>query len=679
MKRNKIIYLLASLMLVIASCKDDFLQEKVDLTGMNEEVFKDPVMAQAYVDFIYFLFQPDNNGQPFIHHQTGARGQFTDDFTQTTDELAGESDWNKPWATIANNQNHALQYFAERVPANGVQNNTWTRIRQMNLFMDEIDKHGLPEETRARLKGQVLFWRAFQYFELLRRYGGVPLVLTAQNPIIEEGSNANAVPRSKSSETLEQIVKDLDAAKSMLPDKWSSSADWGRITSGAAAALKGRVLLTWASPQFNRSDDRSRWQRAYDANKEAKEILERGGFGLFKAGGLANAQAWENMWFVQSNNPEAVIVYNYNNVTSDQTRRNNGHEQAARSRELLGGGSISPTKQMVDAFPMKDGKMKGDPTSAYTYDPNKFYKNRDPRFYKTFVFNGALWPHSANPNFRQWTYSWFNNAAQANTLQPNRYTETNPNSSGIYLRKATNPTASNGLGNFNVSTTDYMELRFAEVILNLAEAAIGIDRLDEGLEGIKAIRERAGLENNDGSYGLSDAVGDRDMLFAAVLRERQIEFAYEGKRFWDLRRWMLYDRHPEVNTLDRLGMEPINGTRRTGYWIYVKKSDGTPYVGTDNPLIRNNAGNIPVIDRQPASYPSGITNYDEYLDYLYDNYFVVKERDNLDPTTNNWKFTWFNEYYFFGLHQNILSVSPHLQQTQGWPALTGNGDFDPLQ
>jgi starch-binding outer membrane protein, SusD/RagB family len=117
----------------------------------------------------------------------------------------------------------------------------------------------------------------------------------------------------------------------MLPGRWTNTSDWGRITSGAAAALKGRVLLTWASPIFNRNDDRARWERAYNANKAAKELLETNGFGLYKVGNLANGEAWEKMWFVQSNNPEAVIVYNFNDVSSDQTQRNNGWEAAAHA------------------------------------------------------------------------------------------------------------------------------------------------------------------------------------------------------------------------------------------------------------------------------------------------------------------------------------------------------------
>jgi SusD family. len=121
----------------------------------------------------------------------------------------------------------------------------------------------------------------------------------------------------------------------------------------------------------------------------------------------------------------------------------------------------------------------------------------------------------------------------------------------VYVRKGSNLGASHVQGGFAFSGTDYMELRFAEVLLNLAESAIGSDKLDEGLTLIEKIRERAGLENGDGHYGLADAAGNRDKLFAAVLNERKIEFAYENKRFWDLRRWMLFN--DDFGTCSRLG------------------------------------------------------------------------------------------------------------------------------
>lgn len=663
----------------LSACSDKFLEEKRDLSGVNEQVFQDSAMAIAYVNYIYGLFQPADNAISFIVHQTGANGTYSDAYSRTTDELAGQTDYNREWASIAINQNHANQYFGQRMTTS-IANNTWTRLKQINIFLAEIDKHGLPENVRNRLKGEMYFWRGYQYFELLRLYGGVPLVLESQNPVGSEGNPELEVPRSSSSETLAQIVEDLDQAIALLPGRWvNATLDWGRVTSGGAAALKGRVLLTWASPLFNRNDDVARWETAYQANLAAKTLLESNGYGLFNTGGFSNGTAWENMWFKETDNMEGVLTWTFNTVTSDQTQRNNGWEQAARSRQQGGSGSVSPTKQIVDAFPMKDGKMPGDPSSAYTYDPKKFYKNRDPRFYKTFAYNGAVWPYGGNSSYRQWTYSWHSNNT---TTTPNVYTEANPNSSGIYVRKATNPAASNTSGDFSFSGTDFMELRFAEVILNLAEAAIGSNKLSEGLDLIKKIRERAGLEIGDGHYGLADAAGNRDKLFAAVLNERKVEFAYEGKRFWDLRRWMLFN--DDFGTCTRLGMTPLNGTRRKAYWIYVKRANGSKYVpasGEGDPLLRKANNTVPVIDREPVTLPPGFANYDAYLDHLYENYFEIIERDNLDPTNPaNWTFRWYNQYYFFGLHQNILVTAPYLEQTKDWPGLTGGaGTFDPLQ
>lgn len=676
MKNNIFIYFFAAFIVITAGCKKDFLEEKSDFGGTNEEVFKDPLLAQGYVDYVYGLFMPANNGTGFIQTNSASEdGTFNNVFTQTTEELAGETDYNKVWASVLYTNNHANKYFGQRMTA-GIRNNTWTRLKQINIFIAEIDKYGLPENTRNVLKGQMYFWRAWQYFELVRLYGGVPLVLVPQNPIAD-ANGENAVPRSKTSTSIDQICADLDMAKSLLPGKWTSSADWGRITSGAAAALKGRVLLTWASPLFNRQDDLSRWERAYTANLEAKTLLEQNGFGLFKTGGTADGKAWGDMWLSESGNPEAVMVYGFNNLAiGNNTTRNSGWEQATRSKEISGAGSISPTKQMVDAFPMKDGKMPGDNTSAYTYDPNKFYKNRDPRFYKTFVYNGALWPYAGATTYKQWTYVW---KKAANATFYNATTETRgANSSGIYLCKANNPTANNSIGHFSQSGTDYMEIRFAEVILNLAESAIGAGKLTEGLDGIKAIRERAGIENADGNYGLSASSGNRDKLFAAVLNERKVEFAYENKRFFDLRRWMLFEEGS--TTAARLGMPALNGTRRTGFVISVKTLENADFVGSNDPMLAVN-GTAPLINRDPASYPPGITTYDQYLDFLYDNYFKITVKDDLDKTNVNpsWTFKWYPEYYFFGLHQNVLTGSPYLEQTIGWNSLQGSGTFDPLK
>jgi hypothetical protein len=667
MKRNKIITIAALLAIGITGCKKDFLEEKRDLTGVNEEVFKDTLLATAYVDYVYGMFLPPATAANMWNAATG-----NSQLSQVTEELGGEVNWNKVWPNISYTNAHAPTYFGVKLPSGSVGNNTWTRIKQINQFLDNVDKYGMPEDVIKRLKGQLLFWRAWQYFDLVRLYGGVPLVLTAQDPIVAE-SEALAIPRSKTSECIDQICADLDAARDMLPGRWTG-ANWGRITSGAAAAFKGRVLLTWASPQFNPGDDVARWQRAYDANLAAKTLLEANGFGLYKTGNLSDGTAWENMFTTEVDNPEAVIVAGYNSTTASSVQKYNDWENQARPKEILGAGSLNPTKQMLDAFPMKDGKQAGQ--STYTYDLKKFYKNRDPRFYKTFAYNGALWPYQANANFRIWTYRWHANATATTPASTTELRGTN--NSGIYLRKATAKNASSSIGDFKISGTDFMEMRFAEVLLNLAEAAIGTGKISEGIDHIKAVRQRAGIENKDGSYGLA-GITARDAAFAAVLNERKIELAYEGKRFWDLRRWQLFNN--DNNTCSRLGVAPLDGTRRTGIYIYVKKTDGTKYTGnnTVDPLYKpqNSNPNNVLAEREPA----GLTGaaLETHIDNLYDTYFEVIVKDDLDPTTNNWKFKWYNEYYYFGLHTSILTVSPYLEQTKGWNGLSGSGTFDPLK
>ena len=116
----------------------------------------------------------------------------------------------------------------------------------------------------------------------------------------------------------------------------------------------------------------------------------------------------------------------------------------------------------------------------------------------------------------------------------------------------------NGIMQINsiLSATPYMEIRFAEVVLNLAESACGIGKKDDAVELLKDIRERVGYTGDCG-LAVAELKADRDKLFSAILYERQIELAYEGKRFDDMRRWMLWN--DDFGTCTRLGVEPLNG------------------------------------------------------------------------------------------------------------------------
>lgn len=589
MKPNYINFILAFILggaVILSGCSK--VLDKTNLNSFDGElVFNDSLLAENYLNLIYEENSPEWPG----------------DWEEVTDEEAGES-----------------RYFEGTVQVNTVseygrslnKNNVWGQLRSINQFLQEVEKGGLSRSWKNILEGQAYFFRAYRYFKLVRLYGGVPLVLKPQDAVGKEAKKEALLPRNTTSECIAQIVSDLDFGITNLPEKWDDD-NWGRITSGAAAALKGRVLLWAASPQFNPGDLQDRWQAAYDANKKAKEILEANGFGL--------NPDFQNMWFEEVGNPEAVWVVGYNNQTADQLKKNDGWDDNTRPSYLgTEGGSNQPTKQIVDAFPMKDGKDIEDPTSTYAYDPQLFYKNRGPRFYATIAYNGCQWYINGNPDYRLWTYY-----VDDKTIEPEA------TNTGFYCRKAIDPDLAPE--EVQYAGTDWMEIRFAEVVLNLAESACGINKINEAYEGLKAIRKRAGIEpGTDGLYGLKPGMA-RNEMFKAILHERQIEFAFEGKRFWDLRRWKLF--------------EPIlNGTRRTGVRITLN----TSAISADDFAAKRNA-----ID----------------LDSAYLKYFEIMP-DTLDT---RYSINWQSNYYYFAIPQQAVDNDPKLEQTKGWPG----GTFDPLQ
>lgn len=596
MKLYKNLFACIALVIAFSSCEK--VMDKKNLSTLDGGlIYNDSTLALFNLSYIY-----DNNLPGWFGNTGGAisgSGAFSD-------ESYGES-----------------KFFEGTVDENTVgdfgtglsTSNNWAKIRKINEFIRDVNLGTLPDYTKNKLVGEALFFRAFRYFDLVRLYGGVPLVLEPLNPIGEAAKAENFMPRNSTSECIAQIVADLDFAIKSLPAKWGSSAEWGRITSGAAAAFKGRVLLTYASPQFNPDNIESRWKDSYDANLQAKTILSANGYGL--------NSSYDNMWFTEVNNPEAVMITGYNTKTADQTKKNNSYDNQTRPAYLgTAGGSNQPSWDLVKAYPMKDGKKPGE--SAYSYSDQLFYKNRDPRFDKTIAYNGSTWSINGNSSYKLWTY-----------FVGNASTEPNASNTGFYLKKAVNPTTpSSALVN---SGTDWMEIRYAEVLLNLAESAAGINRLaanQEAYSGLIDVRKRAGIEAGTGSlYGLKAGMTQAEM-FDAILYERQIEFAFEGKRFWDLRRWKKIE-------------SVLNGTKRTGLKVKLKTGTGIPTA---------------------AAFLTTRDNVN--LDDAYTNYFELEVTVKDSKYAINWK----PEYYFFAIPNAAIINNPKIIQNIGW-----GGSFNPLQ
>lgn len=543
--------------------------DKDDLTAVNEsEAWNDLKLATAYISNVY------------------------------ADNLPGWSDDEADWS---DESDEGGSYMYGQLTENSVNYWPYDQIREINVLLNSIDQGTLEESEKNQLKGEAYFFRAWRYFEMFKRYGGVPLVLEPQKL-----TDDLLVRRNSVQETYDQIISDLDDAIEHLPVIEASSDDnTGRVHKGTAMALKGRVTLYWASPQFDPGqEDEGRWQAAYNVNKAAIEQLESNGYGLYSS--------FAGLWFNEMNK-EAIFVHRYE-------RPQEVHRWSAASRPLDvsqgATGANWPVLEMVRAFPMKDGKAIDDPTSAYAYDENYFWQNRDPRFDATIAYNGSLWElEPVGPGRIQWTYS----GGESN----------NPTQTGFYMRKAVDITQD--AYEAYESNTDWIEIRFAEVLLNFAEAANKVGKQDEAYDALKRIRQRAGIDSGDDNlYGLKPGMHENEM-FEAILLERKIELAYEGKRHWDLRRHRLFE-------------SLLNGTVRHGFMI--------------NRIASNEEWSALMAKR-----PSEII---DELNANYTNYFSHSEI-SMDPL---FEINWQDEYYFYAIPSEHLQLNSNLEQTEGWPGGT---------
>ncbi|MDR3119598.1 MAG: RagB/SusD family nutrient uptake outer membrane protein [Mediterranea sp.] len=693
---------------LFTGCSDDFLKEKKNYDKNSPEIYNDYVGAKMRVDDIYLRLLPSANTSLTYRYPSSGKADIQ---SRATEEFSGSSIFTDTDIALNTASSDLIDFFHVNKSTSA---GPWGEIRNCNDVIEGISGGALPDEQKNELLGQVYFFRAWQYYMLVKIYGGVPIVDHVQATDVSQIQNLS-VPRATTKACIDFICEDLERAAETLPDKWDS--EFGRITKGAALALVGRARLLYASPLFNRADDTERWRAAYNANKDAIEALKDGGFGLAygNAPGI-NASGWAKMLY-EFNSEEAVFVTLYNKIHDDngshEVYRNNHWEQSIRpfNAHAAGtGGGMTPTANMIDLFPMADGKKPGE--STYAYDPLKFFKDRDPRFYRTFAFPGVTWTYEGDittlgtdyeftgPNYVLWNYAWYANDEKKADIKQSGYGASGLGlqNRGLYIRKRSNDfdmttpapvtmyrwdLTGNRQGPFGEGAMPYMEIRYAEVLLNLAEAACAIGEGAEALGYLRDIRKRAG---HTGDCGLDDALaGDRGKLFGAILYERQIELAYEGKRFDDMRRWLLWDGGTAMsqingapsawtltgfngNTCTYTGLAPFNGKRRDNIEL-ASKTNADEAAGRDP--IKTARANIKLdlktaLDGQYAD-----------LEKFYTDNLIRKTRqgDQAD------RYVLFKpEYYIIGLNESAQRNNISLLQTIGWADVRAgaNGTFDPL-
>ena len=726
--------------LLAIGCSDSFLEEKKNYGNFdNTTVYSDYNGANERIASLYYWLLPtsssgDGNGTNSPNDWTSVGN--ADRWAKSTEEYGGFSIFVNPEEEITYNASVAnFDYFY-------VANDTyspWGHIRNCNDVIEGVSASSLSQEQKNELLGQAYFFRAYVYSHLVRIYGGVPIVDHVQDPVLGKDGDGSKliVPRKSAKECIDFICQDLDRAVSMLPARWENEAtNFGRVTSGLAQALKGRMLLYYASPVFNRADEAARWDSAYVANKKALELLTAGRFGLTYPtdGGEKNAANWARTWTdytgSDGNVSEAVLVTLHNtkdNVSGQPDYgKYNRWEHAIRPHNTNGGGGLTPTSEMVDLFPMADGKRPSQ--SSILYDKTKFWLNRDPRFYRTFAFPGEEWQFSQGSvdltdpslqgiiypgltngaNYQLWSYMYNDNGDDLikNTTSNGYWPDLVAGSAdkvgshSVYLRKRTDDlhlhnvpfyvyinSSSNPKG-FMKCAAPLITVRYTEVLLQFAEAAAGANHLDEALAALQQIRARVGYTAEQ-NYGLPNNLSDRASLIAAILYERQIELAYEGKRYEDMHRWMLFDGGQGQaslkaswaltgfggNTCQWLGVTPLNGQKRHNIVLYCKTPSATDPAAAarpaaltiDEPMTRNSATGEYANEKVQA------------LAEWYDTYLERKDV-NADGNDDALTILYRPKYYFLGLRQNAMQTNPTLLQTVGWHDLGRNtdGTFDPL-
>lgn len=400
----------------------------------------------------------------------------------------------------------------------------------------ETDAEGNLKQTplNVTMKAEARFLRALAYFELVKRYGGVPLL---GDKIFELSDNLE-IPRNTFAECVEYIVSELDAIKDDLrglPMNGSDASNYAATpTREACLALKARVRLYAASKLFNESPlesgnelvgyasyDRNRWKLAAEAARELIPDITNPADG----GNLGLNSNFRNVFlsFYSTDNRE-IIWHIQGELNSYNLERNNG--PLGYTGNGLGNGRTLPTQNLVEAFPMKDGKPIGQ-SDKYSYNIRNQYDNRDPRLDMTVLHNGSNWLG------RQLvTYEGGSN---------------NPTSSALYSR--TSYYMCKFMGDYTGSGREYtgshphpwVVFRYAEVLLNYAEAQNEfLDAPDESVyAAIIALRKRAGIEaGDDNLYGLKSSMSQSEMR-TVIQNERRIEMAFEEQRFYDVRRWKI--------------------------------------------------------------------------------------------------------------------------------------------
>ena len=532
--------LMLMLAFTLCSCNDWLDGVKQTSTVSDEIVWQDEASVDKYINSFY----------PYLH-QYGQFGdvQFAGSLTESlTETLKYGSYAIGARAGIPNN--YALdpnmispESCSYSIWA-GVSGSAYEHIRLVNQFLTLQKEYSTFSNDQNNIwEAQARFFRAFIYFQLAKRHGGV--ILYDALPTV--GGKA----RSSAEETWQFIADDLDFAAKYLPKEWNSNHQ-GRITKGAAYAFKSRAMLY-----------AKRWQDAYDA---ANEVIKLNIYDLM--------DDYKDAW--KGNNKEAILEFDYNKQNGPNHTFDQFYVPACDGYEKASPGT--PTQEMVEAYETKDGKKVDWSTWHGSTTETPPYDKLEPRFHATIIYRGSVWKGKTMDCSIDGTNGVFIPYRE----QVYTYGKT---TTGYFLRKLMDEKLTD-IENTK-SSQPWVEIRYAEILLNKAEAAYRLNKIGEAQSAMNEVRKRK-------SVNLPKKLSTGEEWFKDYRNERKIELAYEGHLFWDMRRWELA--HIEYNNYRVHGLK-ITGSSNTYEYVdcdgedrkFIKKQYVLPVPAAelkDNPLIQ---------------------------------------------------------------------------------------------
>lgn len=392
-------------------------------------------------------------------------------------------------------------------------------IRSANSFLENFDIEVLKEfefnddydaiTAKATLfPYEVRFLRAFYFFELTKRYGSIPMLTRTYEP-----EEINSVKPSSFEEIIDFIVTECDQIADKLPVNHKDyQGETGRATKGAVLALKSRALLYAASPLHNPANEKEKWEKAA---KAAAEVINMNYYSLPK---ITADPLYVNNGNEVLTSPQLIFERRNGNQTSTFEARNEpmGYEGSQ--------GGNTPTQNLVDAYEMKDGTPFSWENARHVqeiYVDAEGNPTRDPRLYLNVLHNGAIWLKQKVETNVGGLHTGMDGATKT----------------GYYLRKHMNPLVSLDPVKPLKKEHHYPLFRYAEILLNYAEAMyewVGADKKigDEcpltAREALNLVRDCADMKH---------VAEENEAFLEKVRNERRIELAFEDHRFWDIRRW----------------------------------------------------------------------------------------------------------------------------------------------